>query len=829
MPRRLAFAFLVSLPLAAAVVPGHRLPPGAEHPVREREVHIERYRAALRFDMEKEEVAGTATITFTPLRAGLTALSLDAADLEVSKVTGDGGKPLPFALKERKLTVELGAPGEPGRARTVAVSYRVRPRTGLYFFPKSAAREAEAWNYGEGGLHFGWLPIYNDTNDKFAVEVEVTVEKPYVVVSNGVLAATRENADGTRTFRWAEERPIPNYLIALDVGDFRPVKLATARVGKGVPLTVWTPPGTEEAARRTFEATPRMVEFFSKRLGVPFPWVKYDQVVLREFAIGAMETATATGFAGTVLRRGDDPPDDAPELVPYPAWTAEDTISHELAHHWFGDLVTCRSLGSIWLNESFASFCHTLWTGESKGEDDLGYQRWRYRDRYLAFVHETGTVRPMEFPRWDAPEEMYEQDLTYLKGALVLHQLRHVVGDADFFRTLAAYLKEHADGNVDAADLLAAFGSACGRNLKPYFDDWITGGGGHPVFEVETRFSPERKEIDLTVRQLQADLPFENDFALPVDVAILTSSGTKTHRVEVAGWETHVALPSAEKPLAVVFDAGGWTVSEVRYRRPVDEVLEQLSRGGLSDRLAAARQLGEDFPRLPESADALRALLLDPQVFWGLRQEAAADLGRCGTPEAVSGLAAATRDPDRRVRRAAAFALGKAGSAAGVEALRRLVAEDEAEDVVALAEAALGALHAPGARELLVKQLDRDSKANEWIRLGALTGLAALGDPGLAPTFASYTDSGFDQRLRLAALAGWLGAAPEDPKLAETLRKLTSDRNRAVRQEAVKTLASLHRAADVPLLRELSRHPDPNLAQAAREGAEEIGKFAKTP
>ena len=152
-----------------------------------------------------------------------------------------------------------------------------------------------------------------------------------------------------------------------------------------MPLAAWTPPGTEDAARHSFGNTGEMVEFFSRRMGYPYPWDKYDSVALREFAVGAMETTTATGFGESHLHRPDDPPDSSPEYEsPFPLWTYEDTISHELAHHWFGDLVTCRSLNSIWLNESFASYWHTVWHGQAHGEDDLTYQRWRYLNDYVS-------------------------------------------------------------------------------------------------------------------------------------------------------------------------------------------------------------------------------------------------------------------------------------------------------------------------------------------------------------------------------------------------------------------------------------------------------------
>lgn len=824
----------LAAPAVGQVWPGHRLPPGPEHPVRERAFHIERYVAELAFDMAKGEISGRATVTFVSLREPLTVLSLDAADLSVSKAERDG-RPASFQVdaKAHKLDVPLDPPVAMGAQATVVIAYSCRPRTGLYFFPAGAGDggSAQAWNYGEGGLHFGWLPIYNDTNDRFAVEFVVTVPKGLTAVSNGRLESDRANADGSRTLRWTEEKPIPNYLMTVDVGRFARVALPEARVGSApVPLSVWTPPGTEAAASYSFGNTPKMVEFFSQRMGYPYPWVKYDQIVLREFAVGAMETTTATGFGESHLHRDGDPPDSAPDFEkPYPIWTYEDTISHELAHHWFGDLVTCRSLSSIWLNESFASFWHTTWNGHAHGEDDLTYQRWRYLDDYLSYTRRTGEVRPMEYSRWKEPAQNYQQELTYVKGSLVLHMLRHFLGDDAFYGALAWYLKKHEFSNVDSDDLREAFERAAGRDVSWFFQDWIQGGGGHPRFDVSYRWVPERRQVDLTVRQIQSDLPFENDFRLPVAIEIADDSGAAAHRVEVSGWETRIALPAPRRPLRVTFDKGGWLVGEVRYERPIGEVLAELSGGDLAARLRAARQLATDFPRDPRSLSALSGRLADAGAHWGLRQETATDLGRIGGEPAAAALEKALADRDRRVRRAAALALGECGVASAAAALQRAAQSDAAEDVAAAAEISLGRLSGAGTKEFLTRQLSRSSRYWDSIRIGALIGLGKLEDRSLAPLFDSYTDPKQLQEVRMAALEGWSRAAPEDPRLAERLRQFTSDRNRQIREDAIRRLAGLHHEADLPLFQKLAADPDPSIAAFGREAAEEIEVFTKKP
>ncbi len=319
---------------------------------------------------------------------------------------------------------------------------------------------------------------------------------------------------------------------------------------------------------------------------------------------------------------------------------------------------------------------------------------------------------------------MYQEQTTYVKGSLVLHMIRHFLGEADFDRMIAAYLKKHEFSSVDSADLKEAIERAAGRNLTWFFEDWVVGGGGHPRFEVSYRWSPERKQVDLTVKQIQADLPFENEFRLPVEVEIADADGAKTHPVELSGWSTTVALPAETRPTRVTFDKGGWLVCEVAYARPITEVLAELSGGDLAAKLRAARQLADDFGNDPRSVEALTRILADPSAHWGLKQEAALDLGRIGGSAGAAPLVKALGNPDPRVRRAVALALGEAGEVSAAEALRRAIETDRAEDVVAGAEISLGRLKAPGAKEYLTRQLSRDSRWWDSVRIGALIGLS---------------------------------------------------------------------------------------------------------
>ncbi|MBK8308157.1 MAG: HEAT repeat domain-containing protein [Gammaproteobacteria bacterium] len=827
----LLFLLLLSAPTWARPVPGHHLPEGAEQSVREREVDIGRLEADLHIDLKRQRLSGSITVTLSALRSDLHTVHFDAADPVVSKVEllgRSGAEKLSFDKKSRLLAITLPPGIEPGQELKIRIHYSAQPDSGLYFFAQTGNESAEAWNYGEGGRHYGWLPLYNDTNDRFSVDFRISVAKPYRVLANGTLIETLENPDGSRTFHWVQEQPIPNYLLALDVGEFVAVPLRSATVGaRKVPLTVWTHRGDEASAAFSFGATPAMVEFFSSRFGYDYAWDKYDQVTPRNFS-SAMETTTMVGFAPYSLSYQGGPQDNGPELnLAFPGWTTEDTIAHELAHHWFGDLLTCRSLASLWLNESFATFAHTVWNGHAHGEDDLTYQRWRYLNHYLDFVRESGVVRPLEYSGFDVSDDMYTTEITYFKGALVLHMLRRILGDANFYPAISMYLNRHQFAEVESRDFQRALEDASGRNLDWFFNDWIRGGGGYPALQVSWLWVPERNAVDLTLEQVQAELPFENLFDLPIEVEIRTAGGSRTHRVRLNKKSLSVALPVDGKPLMVTVDKGNWLVADIHQEETLQELVYKLEHGDLASALRTARQLAQDHARKPAALEALSRVLADGSLHWGLRQEAALDLGSMGGDVAGAALVAGLGDADQRIRRAVVVALGLLGGARGAAALEKAIEQDPSEEVVGAAAVALGTMQAPRADVVLQGLLERDARYYDVFRLAALQGLAELEDKSHVPTFARHIGPAFNQGLRLAAIDGWSRAAPQDPDLAAALKTLARDPDYTIRGAALDALGELHHAGDMEFLSEYAKAAsDRNLQKRAREAAKTIREFA---
>ncbi|MDZ7363364.1 MAG: M1 family metallopeptidase [candidate division KSB1 bacterium] len=448
----LSFALLILLNFPHNTT-AQKLPSGAYHGNRERNYNIIHYKAELSFDFEKKQVFGKATIRLTPLRR-IERFAFDAIHLNVKSVSSsESTDGLAFRATTDSLIIALPQARTPNDTFSVVVQYEANPKGGMYFRRNpDNPKLFYVTTYGENGLHANWLPIYNDVNDKFSTEMLVTVPAPYVVISNGRLLETLTRPDGQKTFHWLQKLPHSNYLISVYIGDFEKGDLAPAH--GNIPLSYWVPRGWLKEGAYAFRNATRMVEYFSKLFSYKYPWDKSDQIAVPDYAIGAMEHTGVTGYRAEVLRDQNAPEDFAPNLDEYAGpWTAESTIAHELAHHWFGNTLTCRNLSYLWLNESFASYLMMLWDEEALGKDQLLMDVQIAKDQYIRYVRTQHIIRGLEHHYFDDANSIYNTEHTYLKGAAVLHTLRQVLGDEPYFRALSHYLHKHEFSNVVSEDL----------------------------------------------------------------------------------------------------------------------------------------------------------------------------------------------------------------------------------------------------------------------------------------------------------------------------------------------------------------------------------------
>jgi aminopeptidase N len=792
---------------------------GKYHRERERVIDIIHYEARLNFDFNKREVRGEATVEFSPL-VMLDSFPLDAYRLDIKEVRlleGGAAQLLPFTLHEETVEIGLGRICRPKEQLTVTILYSAQPNAGMYF-SEDAANKGRfiIYTYGAGEMRANWLPIYVDYNDKFSSEMIVTVPPPYSAVSNGKLVEIRREENGDRTFHWRQDLPHSQYLIALFVGEFEKGELEPA-LGT-IPVGYWVPKGRLEEGAYAFRNTTKMVEFFSRRFDYPYPWAKYDQIAIPDHGPGAMENTTITGHRDSLLRKDPSPANlGTPDFNSYHSiWTAENLISHELAHSWFGNNLTCRSINYLWLNESFATYAHFLWDAESLGQETFDLDRQKALDEYLDYVKKSHLIRPLEYAYYDTISDMYTSEITYLKGAIVLHTLRTILGDEDFFQALSYYLHRHEFSSVTSSDFQTAIEEAVGRNLDWFFDDWVYG-GGYPVFEVSYSFLPNRRLLDLSVRQVQPIVKGQGLFTLPVEITIVTTQGKKKETIWVKNGSDQFLLPCEGEPLMVSFDGRGALVAEVRFDKSLDELTYQVFHDEIPGRIWAMRAMARLFPVRPKTIQAFSSILAQ-EYFWGLKAEAALLLGKIRTPEAERVLLQALEASDHRIRKAAALALMEFRPDFARKTLKDIILKDRHPDVVATAIVALAKADPAGSRDFIPAQLHRPSWYNE-IDLACLNAFEILADLRFLPDIKRFSGGENSDRLQIAALSAWRACAPDDRELHKILMDYAESGKYTVKWYALEALESLRIEEAMPVLERIARESGDNDMRVKAEEA----------
>jgi aminopeptidase N len=757
------------------------LPGTATRWSRDRQVDMRHSRLEVTLDSAKRAVEGRVTHTFVPILDGLDHLDLDCVEIAVRSVRM-GSRRLRFEVVDDKLCIRFARALPSGREASVTIEYRCVPRRGLYFIAPDAAnpgKRVEAWTQGQDEDSRHWFPCFDYPNQKCTTEVLATVPSDMVAISNGKLVGRTRNARRkTTTWHWRQSLAHVSYLVTLVAGRFERRDMRWRKV----PMAVWAPEGRMDDAMRSCRKTPRMMAFFSKVTGIPYPYEKYDQVFVQDFIFGGMENTTATTLTDTALldRRS------------FLDTSMDPLVAHELAHQWWGDLVTCRDWSHGWLNEGFATYFEALWKEEDLGVDEYRHYLLEMRDSYLG--EDGGRYRrPIVCKSYRDPVELFDRHL-YEKGALVLHMLRSELGDDLWWRCIRRYARTHREGSVETDDLRRTVERETGRNLEWFFDQWVYK-GGHPDFKVTFGWDDASRTATVTAKQGQPDdgTPV---FRGRIDLGFALGRGREEIRTVVVDAREHswkFVLPS--RPRFVSFDRGWKVLKTLDFSPPRDMLVAQLKDDpDVTGRVHAAGALGKDAS--PEAVAAL-ARCLASDDFWGVRVAAAAALGKARGAAARDALVRGLAAGHPKVRRAAASALGEwRDDAAAAKALRRRLEEGDASYLVeAEAARSLGRVRAPGALEVLGRIYDQRPGWNEVVRCGCLGGMAALRDAAAIPRVKAATADGGHNSLRATAVAalGRLAEAKDAPRveIAEDLARFVDDPWLRVRLVACQALADL--------------------------------------
>jgi aminopeptidase N len=729
-------------------------PGRADEPyARSRDYDLQNVKTHLWFDTDQRKVRGEVTHTIAMLRDDVAQIQFDSVELKIAAVTLDG-KSAKFSTTDTALIVPLPSPSRRGEHHEVFIRYDGQPKKGLYFvlpdknYPN---RPKEVWTQGEAEDTRYYIPIYDYPNARTTSEMILTVPGTWLTISNGKLVGVKDEPDGSKTWDWKQSEPLSTYLITAVAGEFVEKK----DTWRGIPVRYVVPRGQEDTIDSTFSRTRQMLDLFSDKLGVPYPWAQYAQSSVNDFVEGGMENTSAT----TLTTRGLVAPGLAPEL----RRGSDDLDSHELAHQWFGDLVTCKDWANIWLNEGFATYFEHYWAEQRYGADEAAYEFWR---------DQAGWFRQKRLYGVPIVTRNFEDSIEYAgnvydKGGWVLKMLRTKLGDEDFFRGLHYYLETNRGQNVVTADLEKAIDHSTATNVDHFFHQWIWRAGA-PKFEVGYTYDGAAHQVKLNVKQTQKVEGMVDLFDMPVEIEIATASGRKTSTIQVSKSEETFTLRADSTPQMVLFDKGDNILKTLEFKKDAAALIYQLQNAEtVPDRADAAVALGA----IKDNPDVVAALSNAAQhdPFWGVRAESLKALGKIGGSAAEKQILTSVNDPKPWVRQVAVQELGGFTDDASLGSqLTAIATNDNAYRVRAAALNALGKIKAPSAYDVLTAAVKLDSP-DDTLRNGALEGLGSLADDRSVPLLLEWSALGKVFDTRGAAIGAVANLDTKNKAITKTL------------------------------------------------------------
>ncbi len=390
-------------------------------------------------------VSGDVDYDFDVLKS-IDTIKIDAQNMEFSDLKLNG-KSIKFLNTQKQLQIIF--PFKKGK-NNLTFQYSAKPKQTMYFIGSEVNDNIQIWTQGQGKYTSHWFPSFDDVNEKVIFNLNIVYNKDYQVISNGVLKF-KSGLDGLSVWQYQMQKPMSSYLLMLAIGKF---EKNIQKSKSGIPLEMYLEAKDATKFESTYRDSKRMFNFLEKEIGVKFPWGIYKQAPVRDFLYAGMENTSATLFNTRYVV----------DSTGFEDRSYTNVNAHELAHQWFGNLVTAESGKHHWLQEGFATYYALLAEKEIYGEDYF-YSKLYESAQQLKFASRTDTI-----PVLNAKAS----SLTfYQKGAWALFVLHKEIGDKAFKKAVKNYLKKHAFQSVNTEDFFAEIKKVSDYDLDNFSKVWL--------------------------------------------------------------------------------------------------------------------------------------------------------------------------------------------------------------------------------------------------------------------------------------------------------------------------------------------------------------------
>lgn len=476
------------------------------HDTRSDSVDIEHYNIRLNLtDFTTYVLKGNTDIVFQPLVNGISFLDLDLLGLTVDSIKDSGGNPLTWNNHGLGFRVDLGTTYNTGDSSQITVFYHGNPVTdptfggfywnSIYAFSIGVSLSAIPHNYGKT-----WFPCFDNFTTRSTYDLYVTTQPIHEAVCGGIYQSTVINGDLTETHHWKVNQKIPTYLISVGAGNYVFVKTGfTNYLNDTVDVWLAARPTDTTNMKNSFINLEAAFDIYENKFG-PYHWDRVGYM-LESMNSGAMEHAMNIGY---------------PALLADGSLSYQSIVVHELSHHWWGNLVTCRTAEDMWINEGSAVFCEHVFTEEFYGRAQyLANIRADWKDLIRICHIDDGGYWPVS----GVPQNHTYGSTTYNKGALMIHSMRPYLGDSVFFGGLKQLLTDNMFSDIDAIEYRDELSTITGVNMDDYFDAWIFQGGWPHISIDSTKSTPSGPNYNVTV-YLKQKLVGRTNYSTQVPVTL---------------------------------------------------------------------------------------------------------------------------------------------------------------------------------------------------------------------------------------------------------------------------------------------------------------------